>query len=411
MTMIRLIIKKAVYCQSALKKLKIVVHLDSIINIMKIYLVGGAVRDKLLHLPIKDRDWVVLNTTQTTMQAKGYLPVGQNFPVFLHPDTKEEYALARTERKSNHGYRGFTFHTAPNVTLEEDLERRDLTINAIAEDDKGNLIDPYGGQKDLQKRQLRHISSSFQEDPLRILRVARFAARFYSLGFKIAPETMLMMQTMVNSGEASYLGAERIWQETLRALSEPTPEVYFETLFNCYAMETILHEWVPFLQEKSIGLNALKKAAAMKASEIIRFATTFVPHQQHSLKNLKVLFSRLRCPANFSDLAILTFQYAEMLLNSCKLLNGERLMRLFEKTDAMRRSKRFSQFLETVAYIGAASNKYVLEEKQSHILHLLALCKQINAKEIVAQGYKGKEIGQQLNCARIKIMNDYPNSK
>jgi tRNA nucleotidyltransferase (CCA-adding enzyme) len=374
---------------------------------MKIYLVGGAVRDKLLNIPVKDRDWVVLNATPETMLAKGFLPVGQDFPVFLHPATKEEYALARTERKSGHGYKGFTFHTSPDVTLQEDLARRDLTINAIAEDEQGNLIDPYGGQNDLKQKQLRHVSSAFQEDPLRILRVARFAARFHSLGFEIAPETLSMMQAMVNSGEASYLVVERVWQETLRALAEPAPEIYFKTLFDCQAMGTVLQEWIPFLQEGSTGLNALKKAASMSAREVIRFAVTFAPNPTQSLEELKTLFTRVRCPSDFSDLATLTFQHCEAVMNDWKSLDGEGLMTLFEKTDAVRRPERFSDFLESVSFIGEAANSPLPKAKRLQLIELLSLCRQMNAREIVAQGFKGKEVGKQLCLARIKAINHH----
>lgn len=231
---------------------------------MKFFLVGGAVRDKLLNLPVKDHDWVVVGSSPEQMTRQGFQPVGQDFPVFLHPDTKEEYALARTERKSGHGYSGFVFHTTPDVTLEEDLIRRDLTINAMAEDEHGTVYDPYGGQNDLKDKLLRHVSPAFQEDPLRILRVARFAARFYHLGFRVASETLELMTSMVDRGEASYLVPERVWQETMRALSEPAPEIYFEVLSACHAMNVVMPEWVPFLEKDSTGIKALRTAAAKR---------------------------------------------------------------------------------------------------------------------------------------------------
>ena len=209
---------------------------------MKTYLVGGAVRDELLGLPVKDRDWVVTGATPEDMLKAGYKPVGLDFPVFLHPKTKEEYALARTERKSGHGYAGFVFHTSPDITVEEDLLRRDLTINAIAKDADDNLVDPYKGQQDLNNRILRHVSPAFREDPLRILRVARFAARFAAQGFTVAEETHQLMQDMVAEGEASWLVAERIWQETLRALESTTPAVYFQTLEACGALAVVMPE-------------------------------------------------------------------------------------------------------------------------------------------------------------------------
>ncbi|MDD7805402.1 MAG: multifunctional CCA tRNA nucleotidyl transferase/2'3'-cyclic phosphodiesterase/2'nucleotidase/phosphatase, partial [Endozoicomonas sp. (ex Botrylloides leachii)] len=203
---------------------------------MQVYLVGGAVRDGLLGLKIKDRDWVVVGATPEVMCAKGFRLIGKDFPVFLHPDTHEEYALARTERKFGHGYSGFTFYTSADISLEEDLLRRDLTINAMAQDTEGNIFDPYGGQKDLENKKLRHVSSAFEEDPLRILRVARFAARFHKAGFTIAHETMELMKKMVSTGEANYLIAERIWQETVRALMTSSPAIYFKTLMDCGAL-------------------------------------------------------------------------------------------------------------------------------------------------------------------------------
>ena len=209
---------------------------------MKIYLVGGAVRDLLLHYPFKERDWVVVSADAQQMLDLGYQQVGKDFPVFLHPRTKEEYALARTERKTAAGYTGFEVHATPDVSLEEDLMRRDLTINAIAQDEQGNIIDPYHGQNDIKNKLLRHVSPAFSEDPVRILRVARFAARYAHLGFTVAPETMQLMTSMVNNGEVDALVAERIWQEMYKALNERNPEVFLTTLRECGALKKILPE-------------------------------------------------------------------------------------------------------------------------------------------------------------------------
>ena len=209
---------------------------------MRVYLVGGAVRDRLLGRPVVDRDFVVVGARPEDLLRLGYKPVGKDFPVFLHPETSEEYALARTERKSGNGYHGFTFHTATDVTLEDDLRRRDLTLNAMAEDEHGALIDPYGGARDLQARVLRHVSPAFAEDPLRILRVARFAARYAALGFTVAPETMALMRDMVAAGEAAHLVAERVWQETARALTEPRPGVFVQVLRACGALAVLFPE-------------------------------------------------------------------------------------------------------------------------------------------------------------------------
>ena len=209
---------------------------------MKIYLVGGAVRDKLLNYPSDENDWVVVGSSPEQMVELGYQPVGQDFPVFIKPQTGEEYALARTERKSGHGYQGFTFHTAADISLEEDLIRRDLTINAMAQDDSGQIIDPYGGQQDLQARVLRHVSDAFTEDPLRVLRLARFAARYHHLGFSIAPETLTLMTDIAASGELAHLVAERVWKETERALCERSPDIYIQVLRDCGALQILLPE-------------------------------------------------------------------------------------------------------------------------------------------------------------------------
>lgn len=209
---------------------------------MQIYKVGGAVRDRLLGRPVSERDWVVVGASAEQMLERGYRPVGADFPVFLHPQTGEEYALARTERKSGRGYGGFTFHASPEVTLEQDLIRRDLTVNAMAEDDAGNLIDPYGGQQDLQARVLRHVSPAFAEDPLRVLRVARFAARYAPLGFCVASETLALMHQLAESGELSALTPERSWKEISRALMEARPDVFIQVLRDCGALAALLPE-------------------------------------------------------------------------------------------------------------------------------------------------------------------------
>ncbi|MCL5426921.1 MAG: polynucleotide adenylyltransferase, partial [Gammaproteobacteria bacterium] len=230
---------------------------DSRLAGLKVYRVGGAVRDALLGCPVYDNDWVVVGATPDDMRKRGFKPVGRDFPVFLHPETAEEYALARTERKSGHGYAGFEVHASPDVTLEEDLLRRDLTINAIAESTEGALTDPFGGRGDIEQRVLRHTSSAFSEDPLRVLRTARFLARYASLGFTIAPETLALMREVSHSGELEHLAAERVWVETEKALGEPSPEVYFTTLKRCDALAI----WWPELKEELLkkGLVAMAK--------------------------------------------------------------------------------------------------------------------------------------------------------
>ncbi|WP_422138847.1 hypothetical protein [Endozoicomonas sp. ALC020] len=373
---------------------------------MDIFLVGGAVRDRLLGLPLKDHDWVVVGSSPEQMTEQGFQPVGQDFPVFLHPDTKEEYALARTERKSGHGYTGFVFHTAPDVTLEEDLIRRDLTINAMAQDDLGNIYDPYGGQKDLEQKLLRHVSPAFQEDPLRILRVARFAARFHHLGFRVAPETLELMSSMIDRGEASYLVPERIWQETTRALSEPDPEIFFEVLSECHAINAVMPEWAPFLRENSTGIKALRTAAIQQASCDVRFAVTFASEKELSRDLLTALSKRLKTPSQFSELASLTFQHSAYLIEHAEALEAEQLMILFENTDAFRRSERFDAFLKASRCIAVAQKKTLSESHQSQIKSLLSLCLSTNAKEIVARGFKGKAIGEELRKTRVLRMQE-----
>ncbi|MGI9280273.1 MAG: hypothetical protein ACR2PX_11695 [Endozoicomonas sp.] len=378
---------------------------------MKIFLVGGAVRDKLLNLPVKDHDWVVVGSSPEKMKQQGFQPVGQDFPVFLHPDTKEEYALARTERKSGHGYSGFVFHTAPDVTLEEDLIRRDLTINAMAEDDQGKIHDPYGGQEDLRRKLLRHVSPAFQEDPLRILRVARFAARFHHLGFSVAPETIALIRSMVDSGEASYLVPERVWQETTRALCEPNPEIFFEVLSACNAMNVVMPEWMPFLKKNSTGIKALQTAITAQESAEIRFAVTFAPEKGLTHETLTALFKRLKPPSQFSELANLIFQHSASLTThsndrDADDKDAEQWMTLFEKTDAFRRSERFEAFLKACSCIALALGKTISESRQAQIKSLLLLCLSINAKEIVSRGFKGKAIGDELRKERLIQMQE-----
>src|SRR6201994_341922 len=249
---------------------------------MEVYLVGGAVRDKLLGLPVRERDWVVVGAHPEDLEKQGYLSVGKEFPVFLHPETKEEYALARLERKVAPGYRGFTTQFSPDVTLEDDLKRRDLTINAIAEKQNGELVDPYGGQRDLQARVLRHVSEAFVEDPVRILRLARFASRFANLGFTVAPETLELMKHMVSSGEVDALVAERVWQETERALGEARPDTFFQTLRDCGALKVIFPEidalygvpqppkWHPEVDTGIHVMLAVRYAATINAPPSVR---------------------------------------------------------------------------------------------------------------------------------------------
>jgi tRNA nucleotidyltransferase (CCA-adding enzyme) len=299
---------------------------------MEVYLVGGAVRDKLLGYPVHERDWVVVGGTPEILTAQGYRPVGKDFPVFLHPQSNEEYALARTERKSGRGYQGFQFCTDPGITLEEDLSRRDLTINAMAMDGNDNLIDPYGGQRDLQQRLLRHVSPAFAEDPLRVLRVARFAARYAHLGFTVAPETLTLMTNITHSGELQYLSAERVWMETERALAERSSRTYIDVLRQCGALKALFPEvdalfGIPqradYHPEIDTGLHvlmALDQAAILSNDPVVHFAVLVhdlgkaitpaevlprhIGHEASGVKLVNQLCDRMRVPNRFRELAV-----------------------------------------------------------------------------------------------------------
>ena len=339
---------------------------------MKFYLVGGAVRDKLLNLPISERDWVVVGATPEEMIAKGYKPVGRDFPVFLHPETHEEYALARTERKCAPGYRGFIIHSDSNVSLKDDLLRRDLTINSLALDDAGNLIDYYGGAKDITDRVLRHTSDAFIEDPVRVLRVARFAARFKAFGFRVADETMALMEKMVSNGEVDALVPERVWQELVKALSENTPTEFFEVLRLCGALEVLFPEleslwgvpqtpkYHPEIDTWIHTLMVLTQASSLTEDTRVRFAalthdlgkgttspSEWPQHHEHGRRGvilIDTLCDRLKAPRAYRDLAKLVARYHLRCHRALELRPGTMLSTL-EALDALRRPERFNQFL------------------------------------------------------------------
>ncbi|KEI73154.1 CCA tRNA nucleotidyltransferase [Endozoicomonas elysicola] len=369
---------------------------------MQIYKVGGAVRDKLLGLPVKDNDWVVVGATPEQMKNKGYQPVGRDFPVFLHPETKEEYALARTERKTGHGYAGFSFYTSCDISLEEDLLRRDLTINAMAEDQSGNIIDPYGGQDDLKSRQLRHVSPAFQEDPLRILRVARFAARLAPLGFHVAEETFELMRNMVKSGEASHLVPERVWQETSTALMELTPSVYFETLESCGALQAVLPEFKPFIHSQT--LQHLNLAAQANSTALIRFGCLFIPllpqteaAKINNILSIQAITSKLRPPAEYADMALLVTEHSDRIISISRSPDAESLMSLFEATDALRRPERFTCLLTILSY-----SFETIKLGKNQIIELLNDCLAIKARDIISKKIKGKAIGEAVRKNRLQ---------
>ena len=339
---------------------------------METYLVGGAVRDQLLNYPVQERDWVVVGASPDEMLANGFQQVGKDFPVFLHPQTRDEYALARTERKQGHGYTGFAVHCAADVTLEEDLLRRDLTINAMALDSEDNLIDPYGGRRDLQQGLLRHVSAAFVEDPLRVLRTARFAARYAHLGFQVAGETMALMTEIVSQGELAHLPAERVWIELDRALGERNPEVFIEVLRQCNALAELLPELnalfgVPQPEahhpEIDSGVHtmlALQQAVRLNGGNDVRFAILLhdlgkgitpaaelprhIAHEHRGVKLVAAACRRLKAPNLYRDLALKVCEY-HLLCHRARELRGATLLKLITATDALRRPERFEAFL------------------------------------------------------------------
>jgi tRNA nucleotidyltransferase (CCA-adding enzyme) len=339
---------------------------------MQVYLVGGAVRDGLLGLPVKERDWVVIGATREEMLRANYREVGRDFPVFLHPQTHEEYALARLERKVSPGYRGFAVEFGPEVTLEQDLGRRDLTINAIAQSADGTLLDPYGGRRDLDARVLRHVSPAFVEDPVRVLRVARFAARYAPLGFHVAPETLNLMCAMIERGEVDSLVAERVWQETAKALCEPSAGEFFRVLRSCGALRSVYPEidalfgvpqpvqWHPEIDTGVHTLMVLDQAALLSSDPKVRFAAlvhdlgkgTTPPaewpshrgHEQRSVALIESLCARLRVPTEFRDLGIIVARYHGNVHRAFEL-RPKTILEMLRKADAFRRPERFAQAL------------------------------------------------------------------
>jgi tRNA nucleotidyltransferase (CCA-adding enzyme) len=341
---------------------------------VKIYTVGGAVRDELLGLPVKERDYVVVGATPEEMIKQGFKPVGKDFPVFLHPQTHEEYALARTERKSGPGYKGFTVHAAPGVTLEEDLKRRDLTINAIAKAADGTLIDPFDGKKDLAAGILRHVSEAFAEDPVRILRVARFAARF---GFRVAEETMRLMKSMVDSGETDYLVPERVWQEFAKGLAEPHAELMFEVL----RQSGLMHKLLPEL--KAVPKNLAGSVAA-------RFALLTWPLEE---AQVTALAERLRAPNEVRELAVTACRTRNKLGNP----TPEGLLDLFKTADAFRRAERFAELLEVARRADPAIDKARIERA-------LRAAAAVNGGAIAAKASSADQIPRLLDEARTKAI-------
>ncbi len=366
---------------------------------MQTWLVGGAVRDELLGLEPVERDWVVVGATPEELEAAGYRRVGRDFPVFLHPKTGEEYALARTERKSGHGYHGFTVHAGPDVTLEEDLGRRDLTINAMARDADGRLIDPWGGRADIEARLLRHVSTAFTEDPLRVLRVARFAARFAPLGFQVAPETRDLMRSMSASGELDWLVPERSWQETARALSDPAPRRYFEVLMDCDALARVLPELVPLFAAGAdpIPPKALDRATEATADPSIRLASLCFPLAPQG--PLAELGERLPIPRRWLELARAT---SEWHMNCIELsADPAAIHDVLSGLDALRRPDRFEAVLTACDAIAAARDDHDEWRRRRDLLERArAAAQALNGSALAAEGWRGEALGQELEKRR-----------
>ena len=399
---------------------------------MEIYLVGGAVRDELLGRSVTERDWVVVGATPEQMQAQGYQKVGKDFPVFLHPETKEEYALARTERKTGKGYTGFSCHADVDVTLEEDLLRRDLTINAMAKDPQGHIIDPYGGLQDLEQSLLRHVSPAFVEDPLRVLRVARFAARYAELGFKLVPETQALLVRMVAQGDLSDLVTERVWKETERSLSGTNPQVFFQVLRDCGALAVLFPELdhlfgVPSVQgylEVDMGVHTLlvlQQAAQLTEEIAVRFAALvhdfgkaiisqekWVSHygnEESGVSIVEAFCERMRVPKALRDLGVLVARY-HLRCHRALALSASELLDILNATDVFRRPQRFEHFLlacEADARAGGGLSKKAYPQGQRFYAAYKA-ANDVSTKDIVSSGLAGDAIGQALYQRRLEAI-------
>lgn len=403
---------------------------------MQIYKVGGAVRDRLLGQPVTDIDWLVVGATVEQMLAQGFRPVGDDFPVFLHPQTGEEYALARTERKSGQGYGGFTFFASPDVSVEDDLIRRDLTINAMAEDAQGQLYDPYGGQRDLEARLLRHVSPAFAEDPLRVLRVARFAARYAPLGFHVADETLGLMRQLSESGELQALTAERSWKEISRALMEPRPDVFIQVLRDCGALAELLPEvdalfGVPQTAlhhpEVDTGVHVLmvlQQCATHTQPLTVRWASLLhdlgkgstpaadwprhIAHEVRGLKQVRAVNARYKAPKDCQELALLECEYHTHGHRALEL-KASTLLELLQTFDAYRRPQRFAEFvaaceMDARGRLGFEQRDY---PQASYLLGAANAARAVPVQPLLEQGFKGADLGAALQRERLQALKAY----
>ena len=385
---------------------------------MDIFLVGGAVRDKRLGLPVRERDWVVLGATPQELTSQGFMPVGRDFPVFLHPVTREEYALARTERKTGHGYTGFETCSDPSITLEEDLRRRDLTINAMAETPEGELIDPYGGAEDLDNGLLRHVSAAFAEDPVRILRVARFAARFAHWGFRVAHETNALMRQMVEDGEVDHLVPERVWAEFARALGEKTPWRFFDVLDACGALDRLFPEVAPLYQGAPLvrhahpagAFSTLQAAVTLGAEPPVRCAALVCDIRRNAGKafdarRLAAMCTRLRAPGAWRELAMLALRHVDHA-HTAATLPAAALLELLSNLDAFRRPERFEDFLlvcRADAHLPDDTANYPPADRLRAAREAAAA---IGVNDLVAAGENGTVIAANLRQRRILAIQE-----
>ncbi len=401
---------------------------------MKTYLVGGAVRDKLLDYPVYERDWVVVGSTADQMLSQGFRPVGKDFPVFLHPETNEEYALARTERKTAPGYKGFVVHAESNVSLEQDLLRRDLTINAIAEDDAGNLIDPYGGRQDLEARLLRHVSEAFTEDPVRLLRVARFAARYAHLGFKVANETLELMSKMTVRGEVNALVAERVWAELVKALAERTPQQFFRILRECGALQVLFPELDalfgvpqparhhPEIDTGIHTLMTLEQAAKLSDRTVVRFAalmhdigkgltpSEILPghhgHEEVGAELFKQVAQRLRIPDQYKRLTTQVIRYHTHCHRAFEL-QASTLVDTLHALDALRKNNESLEYF-LLACMADARGRTSFEEREYQQYDLFKTAQKaalnVNIQPLIEQGLTGRAIGESIRIKRIEAV-------
>ena len=401
---------------------------------MEVYLVGGAVRDELLGLPVTERDWCVVGATPGELEAAGYRQVGKDFPVFLHPQTGEEYALARTERKTGPGYHGFSFHSSPDVTIEDDLRRRDLTVNAMARDSSGILVDPFGGRKDLEQRVLRHVSDSFAEDPVRILRVAKFAARFAPLKFRLAEETAALMAAMVENGEADELVPHRVWKECEAALACARPSVFFDILRQCGALAVVFPEidalfgvpqpeqWHPEIDCGIHAMMVLEQAAALSREVDVRFAAlvhdlgkattpknklpSHPGHERRSVRLIKSMASRMPIPTACRDLALVVAEFHGHCHKAFEL-RPSTILKVLERTDAFRRRERFDKFL--LACEADSRGRTGFEQRPypqaAWFRQALDAAAEVSARDVLREGMEGAQIGDALRRKRLQVLS------